>query len=104
MDMIRKTLLSLVAAIIFFLPLSAGASIMSESLDSLRCANHLVQLGETQVQVLHQCGFPDIKDSYPAENGSFDKWTYNMGPKDFIYVFTFFNGELRHIEQTDRGF
>ena len=39
-----------------------------------------------------------------VENGGLDKWTYNMGPKDFIYVFTFFNGELRHIRQTDRGF
>ena len=64
MKKVGKTLLSLVAAIIIFLPLGARADTMSEDLDSLRCGNHLVQIGETQLQVFHQCGFPDVKDSY----------------------------------------
>ncbi len=104
MKKIRKSLVSSVIAMMVSIPLQARAGLMPERVDSLRCGVHLVQLGETQMQVLHQCGQPDVRDSYFVESGGLDRWTYNLGPKDFIYVFTFLNGELRQIMQTDRGF
>lgn len=104
MKRVRNVLLSLVVATVIFLPPAARAQIMSQNLDSLRCGDQLVQLGQTQLQVVHLCGAPEISDSYYVLNGSLDRWTYNMGPEDFIYVFTFMNGELQDIEQTDRGF
>ena len=104
MNRVRKTLLILVIAIISCFPLSARAAVMSEELGSLRCGNALVQIGETQLQVMHECGLPDARDSYFGGNGGLDKWTYNRGPEDFIYVFTFYNGELKYIKETDRGF
>ncbi|MGC9196074.1 MAG: DUF2845 domain-containing protein [Syntrophobacteraceae bacterium] len=85
-------------------PSVSGPGVISENIDSLRCGDHLVQLGETQLQVVHQCGLPDVRDSYFVYTGTMDRWTYNMGPKDFIYVFTFLNGMLRNIRETDRGF
>ena len=104
MNPIRKTLPLLVAATMIFFPFTAWAQIMSADLDSLRCGDHLVRLGETSLQVFHQCGPPDDGYSHPEESGGLEKWTYNMGPYDFIYVFTFFNGELHLIKRTDRGF
>ncbi|MDR3555619.1 MAG: DUF2845 domain-containing protein [Syntrophobacteraceae bacterium] len=104
MNKVRKSLLSFFVVVIFFFPVCSVASIMSETLDSLRCGDHLAQRGETELQVLHQCGLPDLSNSYYVGGGTLDKWTYNMGPKDFIYVFTFLNGELRNILQTERGY
>lgn len=104
-----KTFLLLTAAVMIAFPSSAEAWIPLEDLDSLRCGDHLVQLGETQLEVFHQCGQPDDEASYPYYGffgpvGNLEKWTYNRGPEDFIYVFIFLNGQLKHIRQTDRGF
>jgi hypothetical protein len=85
-------------------PSVSGPGVISENVDSIRCGDHLVQLGETQLEVVHQCGMPDVRDSYYVYTGTMDRWTYNLGPKDFIYVFTFLNGMLRNIRETDRGF
>lgn len=104
MHMVRKTLPFLVVAITIFFPPIATASVMSEYLDSLRCGNHLVQIGEAKSEVLRQCGLPDASDAYLDVSGTLEKWTYNFGVNDFIYVFSFYNGELKLIRQTDRGF
>lgn len=90
-------------------PLGAVASIRGERLDSLRCGSHLAQVGETQMQVRHQCGQPSAKASYPyyghsGYDGTVTKWTYNRGPEDFIYVFTFMDGRLVDIRRLDRGY
>lgn len=85
-------------------PSISEPGVISENVDSLRCGDHLVELGETQLEVVHQCGMPDVRDSYFVYTGTLDRWTYNLGPRDFIYVFTFLNGMLRNIRETDRGF
>ncbi|MGC8494189.1 MAG: DUF2845 domain-containing protein, partial [Syntrophobacteraceae bacterium] len=96
MKRVRNVLFSLVAVtFIVFFPPAVRAQIMLENLDSLRCGDQLVELGQTQLEVVHLCGAPEISDTYYVVNGSLDRWTYNMGPEDFIYVFTFMNGQLR---------
>jgi hypothetical protein len=107
---LMKALLFLTAAIFLVsVPLSAGASGWSESVDSLRCGTHLAQVGETQLKVLYQCGEPSAKASYPyyghsGVDGTVEKWTYNRGPDDFIYDFTFMDGRLEDIKRLGRGF
>jgi len=105
-----KAFLFLTAAVfIVSVPLGAGASGFSQKVDSLRCGAHLAQLGEPQLKVLDQCGEPTAKESYPyyghsGIDGTVEKWTYNRGPDDFIYDFTFLDGRLVEIKQLGRGF
>ena len=105
-----RTFLFLTAAVFTVsVPLGAGASGWSERVDSLRCGPHLAQVGEPQLEVLHQCGQPSAKESYPyyghsGYDGTVEKWTYNRGPEDFIYDFTFMDGQLVDITRMGRGF
>lgn len=100
----------LTAILMVSVPLIAGAAIRSESLDDLRCGTNLVLIGETKLQVRHQCGLPDSRSAYPyyGRHGVFseyvEKWTYNRGPEDFVYNFIFRDGRLTDIRRVDRGF
>ncbi len=79
------------------------APVQAEQRQTLRCGVDFAQAGETQPQVLHKCGEPDAMASYPSYYGV-EKWTYNRGPNDFVYNFTFIDGRLDHINQLGRGF
>jgi len=110
MSKFREVFLFLTAAMfIVSFPLGAVASDWAERVDSLRCGTHLAQVGESQLEVLHQCGQPSAEGSYPyyghsGYDGTVTKWTYNRGPDDFIYDFTFMDGQLVAIKRLGRGF
>jgi hypothetical protein len=121
MDTIKNILLFLTAAVfIVSTPLSAGAATNPETpwgfrcavknLPGLQCGIDYVQPGETQEEVLQQCGPPDAGFSNPdygrhgEANPNLERWTYNRGPEDFVYDFMFRNGQLEDIERIGRGF
>lgn len=63
--------------------------------DSIRCSSALVQIGDSKMEVMNKCGDPDIKDH--------ERWTYDMGEGNFIYLLTFTSDKLVSIEQKGRG-
>ncbi len=92
------------AALLLSVPVHADSD------KTMRCGISLVQTGESQLQVLDQCGQPDSKTAYPSygRHGEMDPsvetWTYNFGPTDFVYRLVFTEGRLDEIHQMGRGF
>ena len=81
---------------------------------SLRCKSGLIMLGETKIEVLSKCGEPGSKstvDRKVAGSSSsrvlyvtVEEWTYNFGPRDFIYTLEFQGSKLIGINRGERGF
>ena len=67
----------------------AGATVFA---DGMRCGGDLVEIGDTEYQVLRKCGQP----SYKAAN----RWIYDRGVGRFIKILTFGNGKLLFIDET----
>ena len=99
----RKTVWMLAGMLVSMVSFITWAPVQAEPLQTLRCGVDLAQTGETQLEVLHKCGEPDARSSYPSYYGV-EKWTYNRGPYDFVYNFTFINGRLDQISQLGRGY
>jgi hypothetical protein len=107
----RKTFLFLMATVFIVSgPLIAGAATRPENVDSLQCGIDYVHPGDTQREVLQQCGPPDAKFSHPnygrygGTNPNLERWTYNFGSEDCVYDFMFRNGQLEDIKRIGRGF
>jgi hypothetical protein len=76
----------------------------ADAVDSFRCNSKLVQIGDSKLHVANSCGDPDGKDSNRGRWGDIDEWTYNRGPRDFIYVLTFKSNQLTAIDAGSRGY
>jgi len=86
--------------------------------DTFRCGAKTVQVGDSEVSLSNVCGEParkvDIEGSRSVVSGSRvigkanyhagQKWYYNKGPKDFIYVITILDGTITSIETAERGY
>jgi hypothetical protein len=89
------------------------------SVDSwaFRCGSGLVGSGNTKTQVLVTCGKPTSKEK-SCENqrgytntakktkkcgNKVERWYYNCGDMDFIYVLTFENNILKNETTEGRG-
>jgi len=100
----------LAAVLVLFVPLSAGAASSPESFPGLQCGIDLVHPGESQQQVLQQCGPPDVEFSqhdygeHGEINANLEKWIYNFGPEACVYDFMFRDGRLEDIKRTCTGF
>ena len=72
------------------------------------CTGGIVSIGDTAGEVLNKCGEPATrsqrerkvveKDSYDSGKKvvitvNVDDWTFNFGPNQFQYQFTFENGD-----------
>jgi hypothetical protein len=83
---------------------------------AFRCNNgkYVVSIGAQKSEIQAQCGTPDKQEKvevsargtyidgvYIARAQYRDKWYYNCGDNDFIYVFTFENDIL--IEEGNEG-
>lgn len=81
----------------------------------MRCANRLVEEGDSQAQVLLLCGEPQfrivvseeshlVKTGYGAvvHNVVHEAWTYNLGPGSFLRTLHFQNNTLGYIELGDK--
>ena len=109
------TLLTLLASV-----LAPAADLAMES--SIRCEGGIVQVGQTQVDLLGKCGDPVLKDVTVAEAGvalvregplaldaasttaAVEHWTYNFGPNRFIQVVTLESGRVVRIESGSYGY
>lgn len=83
--------------------------------DGVRCAENLVELGETEAQVREKCGEPTTRQrkTFKARQGrrggivttTWDEWIYDLGPTAFVRILTFDVATTRliHVELGDYG-
>lgn len=115
----KKMVLIFAAGAFSFLPfLNAHA---------FRCGDEIVGTGDSKAKVLIKCGKPTYKERAAArkgqktkgrrhtggsdshaydkkvKSGSMEKWSYNCGKGDFIYVLTFENGVVAREDTDGRG-
>ncbi len=76
-----------------------------------RCGTDLVLRGDKPYEVLRSCGEPDYIEYHPEVFlrgfgfvGEIEKWYYNRGPRRFVRILRFRNGELTRIETGGYGF
>ena len=60
--------------------------------DGMRCGNSLVEIGDTEYEVIRKCGQPSYKNA--------NQWIYDRGPGRFIKILNFGNGKLLFIDET----
>jgi hypothetical protein len=96
---------------------------------AFRCGKGLVTTGDTKTKVLVECGKPTYKENAGSKKDKtrtksksvkiadgvthqtnhrmstkkVEKWFYNCGDSDFIYVLEFENGILQREDTTGRG-
>ena len=89
-------------AVLLFVASYPDCGLADESESSFRCGTHVVQLGESNVRVLTECGPPAQKENLGGE--PLEIWVYNRGSTDFLYRLKFREGSLVEIIRGDRGF
>ena len=120
-----------ILALPFFMSVVTGKALALDAVDSMRCDSKLVMIGETKVEVASKCGEPTLREkithsttvkksgkksgqksskksggggSKSEERSRVDEqWTYDLGPRDFIYTLTFEGVELKSIGRGGRG-
>lgn len=80
----------------------------------LRCGNDLVMLGDSAARIEQICGVPTSKVPLFEEKrivnnrevtiSQEEKWTYNFGPQDFLYVLRFVNDKLAAVDTDGYGY
>ena len=99
-----------IAAILFIL--SFPCIVLGDDVvTSVRCKSGLVSVGASKMEVIKKCGEPAHKDfvQKTAKRANADyvkaaEWSYNFGPRDFLYVFQFEGASVVEIRRGDRGF
>jgi hypothetical protein len=120
-----------ILALPFFILVFADLALALDAVESMRCSAKLVMVGETKVEVVSKCGEPTLREkithsttvkksgkkssqksskksggggSKSEERSRVDEqWTYDLGPRDFIYTLTFEGVELKSIGRGGRG-
>lgn len=118
MDRIIFALIGVVS-FLFFIPIDSIA---------FRCGDGFVSVGDTKTKVLLECGKPTSKEKVAAKKATdsnrvrtnrsnkqkeehknketaknVEKWYYNCGENDFIYILTFEGGILKKEETGGYG-
>ena len=95
---------------------------------ALRCGDEIIGTGDSKAKVLTRCGKPMLKEKVGAKKSArakgerrctadsayvyhkkqsstknVEKWSYNCGKDDFIYVLTFEGGVVTKEETDGRG-
>jgi hypothetical protein len=117
-------MLRLVAAAIVFaffalvLPAGVGPALAEDTV--FRCGGETVSIGDSRYTVQKICGKPSRSESVAkgskdkkqketkgtassTSSGKLQKWTYDRGYGDYVYVLIFANDKLRKIETSGRG-
>jgi hypothetical protein len=114
-------------AALFFVATVFGLLFVSDAY-AFRCGDEIVGTGDSRGKVLIKCGKPTHKekvvvkkstrtkgqkhdaedkqvvyDTRPATAKSVEKWSYNCGKDDFIYVLTFEGGVVVKEDTDGRG-
>lgn len=117
-------MLRLVAAVVVFaftsiaFPTGGTAPALAED-TVFRCGGETVSIGDSRYTVQKVCGKPSRNESAAknskdkkkqskgtasgSSSGKVQKWTYDRGYGDYVYVLTFANDKLRKIEKSGRG-
>lgn len=86
----RSFVSGLSLAILFTCTNSATAGeTVDTTTDALKCGNHLVNIGDTEYQVIEHCGEPSYREG--------NRWTYNQGAGALLRILTFADGTLQSI-------
>jgi hypothetical protein len=114
------------AGTLVVLVLAAGARAGEE--ESLRCPGGIVSRGDLKVDLLGKCGEPALRERSSVEEVSvarrdpvgsgpgpasvasartasaLERWTYDLGPSQFIRIVTLDAGRVRSVETGGRGY
>lgn len=89
---------------------------------ALRCGSSLISPGDHKLKVLHECGPPTLVENRgyqyrtylpyissveaPTQfvGGNVEEWTYNFGPRRFMRLVRFSDGEVVRIISLDYGY
>jgi len=88
--------------VLLFVASFANCALADENESSLRCGTGVVQLGDSSMTVLSECGPPMQKENLGGE--PLEIWVYNRGSTGFMYRLKFREGSLVQIIRGDRGF
>ena len=82
-----------------------------------QCDGAFPSIGSTKSEVFSRCGEPTLKEERNektvagADKGSkreiatvVEQWTYNLGPRKFMRIFTFKNGKITDIKTGGYGY
>lgn len=121
MFMGRRTIWMAVLFTIVFLQAQANAD------TTFRCNGHIISVGDYKTEVLEKCGEPKHQEQWEEvqekevsqQTGEkedrlrvsetvkilfhMERWTYDLGTKQFIRYLEFKNGELINITTGDKG-
>ena len=74
---------------------------------AFRCGNETISNGDSTELVLARCGRPQNKrfavEKYQNRWESVEKWYYNCGSDDFIYILTIIHDVVSKEETAGRG-
>ena len=68
-----------------------------DDIDTLRCSESIVMIGDTKYDVENKCGKPTRQQ----ERG--DLWIYDFGGTGFVYYLYFTDDNLERIQVGERG-
>ena len=117
--MLRPVAATVVFAIAFLAFPAGGAGPALAEDTVFRCGAETVSIGDSRYTVQKVCGKPSRNESAAKDgknkkkqpkgatagssSGKVQKWTYDRGYGDYVYVLTFANDKLRKIEKSGRG-
>jgi hypothetical protein len=71
------------------LALTLGSGTLSAAADTLRCGTHLVDIGESELDLLQECGEPAAKSG--------NRWFYDRGETRLRVIVEVVNGKITNI-------
>ena len=112
-----------------FLMVSIMSTVMTIDCYAFRCGDEIVSRGDSAASVYQKCGRPGYQEAvqantqgtykgqgyhygggYSEHQGTYqsttektEKWYYNCGANDYIYVLTITGGEVKAVESERRG-
>lgn len=117
--MLRLTAAAVVFAFAFLVHPAGGAGPALAEDTVFRCGAETVSIGDSRYTVQKVCGKPSRSESVAkgskdrkkqpkgstsgSSSGKVQKWTYDRGYGDYVYVLTFANDKLKKIEKSGRG-
>jgi len=117
--MLRLIAAAVVFAIAFLAHPAGGAGQALAEDPVFRCGGETVSVGDSRYTVQKICGKPSRNESVTkgsrdkkkqprgdtsgSSSGKLQKWTYDRGYGDYVYVLTFANDKLKKIEKSGRG-
>jgi len=103
---------------LLMIPLLPGTPAASEAGDlSMKCGDRIVSVGDSTADVVAKCGEPAWRDKWeetirerlddhasPKVYITVEAWTYNLGPNQFLRIFTLRNGKVTDIRTGGYGY